>query len=370
MDYFRTSNDPPYHALARTAAEKDEVLEISSKSNSPLGRSLSAMNLRIPGHKMRPLENVYQAAKDYGSGPDPTIEELANGFKAKQAARERHARETAAGNRLTGFTVDGHHWPAASGTACYDHLWAQGAVGRYGQNLQALLKDYRGYSDMYFQPSRGLACQAAAAASTVVLLQAHQKSGRAGEPPELNDPQAYADWRRVDIETRTLQQGTPPQARATTVANIRRHERTADDVYIGRPSQWGNPFPLKDESQRATVIEKYRDQLAQAVDSGQMQTNKLAALAGKTLLCYCAPKACHGNVLARAATWAAAGADPAKADWKTDPIERDGHYAAKATTMGPPAETVRPDVRNKPARGRQPAFGREDLATLMNTRAR
>ena len=369
MRYFRSTDQPPYHTLRAQGGGNAQVLEISSKSNSPLGRSLSAMNLRVPGHKMRPLENVYQGSKDYGSGPDPSIEELPNGFQAKKAARERHARETAAGNMLVGFTVDGHHWPASSGTACYDHLWAQGAVGRYGDNLQTLLKDYQGYSDMYFRPERGLACQAAAAATTMAMLKAHDRSGASGPPPALADPKTYAQWRQVAIDSRTevVARAEKPTA---TVANIRRHQKTADDVYIGRPSPWGNPFPLTRESERGSVIEKYRDALIRSIDNGQVDVGKLARLNGKTLVCYCAPKACHGNVLAKAAQWAAKGADPKDARWKSDPIGPDGHYAVRATTIGPPAETVRPNVRAARNRGGQPAFSRESLAAAMTNRAR
>jgi len=66
------------------------------------------------------------------------------------------------------------------------------------------------------------------------------------------------------------------------------------DVYIGRPSKWGNPFPLEDESERLEVIEQYRRWIL-------MQPKLLAVileeLEGKVLGCWCAPKPCHGNVL-------------------------------------------------------------------------
>jgi hypothetical protein len=34
------------------------------------------------------------------------------------------------------------------------------------------------------------------------------------------------------------------------------------DVYIGRPSKWGNPYVMKRESDRAEVIAQYRADLA------------------------------------------------------------------------------------------------------------
>lgn len=69
------------------------------------------------------------------------------------------------------------------------------------------------------------------------------------------------------------------------------------DVYIGRPSKWGNPFRLKKEQHRADVIARYEAYI-------QTRPDLLAALGelrGKRLACYCAPKACHGDVLARLA---------------------------------------------------------------------
>jgi len=65
------------------------------------------------------------------------------------------------------------------------------------------------------------------------------------------------------------------------------------DIYIGRPSKWGNPFPLEDESQRLLVIEKYR----QWVLSQPELVAALPELRGKVLGCWCAPRPCHGDVL-------------------------------------------------------------------------
>ena len=74
-------------------------------------------------------------------------------------------------------------------------------------------------------------------------------------------------------------------------------KRAAHDVYIGRPSKWGNPFVIGRDGTREDVIAKYEAWLLE-------QTELVAALpelAGKTLGCWCAPQACHGDVLARLA---------------------------------------------------------------------
>jgi hypothetical protein len=69
------------------------------------------------------------------------------------------------------------------------------------------------------------------------------------------------------------------------------------DVYIGRGSKWGNPFKIGPDGTREEVIFKYCEYIAK-------QPDLLAAvheLRGKTIACWCAPKACHGHVLAELA---------------------------------------------------------------------
>lgn len=63
------------------------------------------------------------------------------------------------------------------------------------------------------------------------------------------------------------------------------------DVYIGRPSKWGNPF----KGSRKEVIEKYENYIR----SRPELLDCLPELYGKTLGCWCKPKACHGDVLVK-----------------------------------------------------------------------
>lgn len=72
-------------------------------------------------------------------------------------------------------------------------------------------------------------------------------------------------------------------------------KRERYDVYIGRPSKWGNPFKLNPGDDRAEVLARYEAWLRE-------QPHLLAALhelRGKVLGCWCAPKLCHGDVLAK-----------------------------------------------------------------------
>lgn len=67
------------------------------------------------------------------------------------------------------------------------------------------------------------------------------------------------------------------------------------DVYIGRPSKWGNPFVIGRDGTREQVIQKFESYLK---DSPHL-IKDLSELEGKTLGCYCSPLPCHGDVLVK-----------------------------------------------------------------------
>ena len=83
-------------------------------------------------------------------------------------------------------------------------------------------------------------------------------------------------------------------------------KKEAYDVYIGRPGPWGNPFRLEGEAARGSTLATYRVWLWEQIRNGNITVADLAGLDGKTLGCWCAPRPCHGDVLASAAAWAKA----------------------------------------------------------------
>lgn len=66
------------------------------------------------------------------------------------------------------------------------------------------------------------------------------------------------------------------------------------DIYIGRSSKWGNPFRMRDESERDKVCDDYEEWFY-TTDL----PNHLHELKGKVLGCYCKPKRCHGDFLVK-----------------------------------------------------------------------
>ena len=67
-----------------------------------------------------------------------------------------------------------------------------------------------------------------------------------------------------------------------------------DAIYIGRPSKWGNPFIIGKDGNRTDVIKKYLDWL---LSQPELLEQAREELCGKDLVCFCAPKPCHGDIL-------------------------------------------------------------------------
>ena len=73
-----------------------------------------------------------------------------------------------------------------------------------------------------------------------------------------------------------------------------------DAIYVGRPTKWGNPFVIDLDGTREEVIDKYRNWLAtKALTDFAVYGNVTikTELRGKDLVCWCAPEACHADVL-------------------------------------------------------------------------
>ena len=78
----------------------------------------------------------------------------------------------------------------------------------------------------------------------------------------------------------------------------KRHTYPADAVYVGRPSDWGNPFRAGRDGTREEVIAKFE---SYALAMLKRKPDWLDPLRGKDLVCWCFPKPCHADVLLRLA---------------------------------------------------------------------
>jgi hypothetical protein len=89
--------------------------------------------------------------------------------------------------------------------------------------------------------------------------------------------------------------------------NNLKQQKIQHSIYIGRPSKWGNPFPMKKESERQNVVLRF---FKYALKKEQYAKAIFDELNGKTLSCFCInyhddilrmrpnEMKCHGQVIA------------------------------------------------------------------------
>jgi hypothetical protein len=105
----------------------------------------------------------------------------------------------------------------------------------------------------------------------------------------------------------------PARGGVTRVVNIRslpldQSEWPADHVYIGRAnrsrgvarSKWHNPYVVCAGYSREQAVEDFEGWITDEIRH-EPERWDLSELRGKTLVCWCAPRLCHGDVLARLA---------------------------------------------------------------------
>ena len=110
------------------------------------------------------------------------------------------------------------------------------------------------------------------------------------------------------VSDKQLQESWP-----VLVVNVARADEY--DVYIGRgrggeahmnntpvgQRGWlGNPYKMGEDGSRLEVIEQFEEDFWDRLEEDEEFRGAVMELAGETLACWCAPKACHGSVIAQA----------------------------------------------------------------------
>lgn len=139
------------------------ILEISTKSTVELGIQLSAFNLQIKtrdGNKV-PVEAAYQGGKIFEHGGP--FRDLYN-LLGRQIKSDKRLKES---GDLVAFDFDGDKWALEPKTAFYDWLYVTALI--QNPELNGQLSNYKGFSDIEFNPRKSINCQARAAALFVAL---------------------------------------------------------------------------------------------------------------------------------------------------------------------------------------------------------
>ena len=152
-------------ALHDSASEKgiSPVLEISTKSENPIGYKLSAFNLRVivnRTHEMS-VESAYQGSKVFEQGGPYTDLYDVPSREAKGDPRLRGSGD------LINFNLKGDIWELNPETAFYDWIYVN-ALHQHS-NVKSEIIDFNGFTDIEFNPKKSINCQARAAALFVAL---------------------------------------------------------------------------------------------------------------------------------------------------------------------------------------------------------
>lgn len=162
ISQMRKSIDSLHEAAAKSGIEP--ILEISSKSRSALGVSLSAFNLPLqtPDGQTMSVECAFQGSKVFEKGGPYNDLYAASSRAAKTDARLRNS------GALTAFNFRGEEFPLEPKTAFYDWLYII-ALRQNKSDTAERIKAFQGFSDIVFNPARSINCQARAAALFVAL---------------------------------------------------------------------------------------------------------------------------------------------------------------------------------------------------------
>jgi len=97
------------------------------------------------------------------------------------------------------------------------------------------------------------------------------------------------------------------------VLNKRTDPIPANAFYGGRAGDWGNPFVMGRHGDRAAVVAKHEAWLR---DQHHL-LRRLDELKGRDGVCFCAPKACHLDLIVRLAN---STREERIAWWRCDPV--------------------------------------------------
>jgi|SRR6185312_11493659 len=139
------------------------LLEVSTKSEERLGQRLSAFNLKIETDiGAISIEAAYQGSKVFKSGGPYTD---IYGMDSRSAKKDERLQSS---GPLTGFNYFGKKWPLIPKTAFYDWLYLSALEAH--QDFLKRLFDYKGFTDIEFNPAKSINCQARTCALLVSLL--------------------------------------------------------------------------------------------------------------------------------------------------------------------------------------------------------
>lgn len=178
-------------ALHQAAARAgySSLLEISSKSEQKLGQHLSAFHLKVHAESVGDIrmEAAFQGSKVFERGGPYTDLYSAEGKVAKRDPRLHES------GRLTSFRFNGFSFPLEPKTIFYDWLYVT-AIFPHRDWLERLYK-YAGFTDIEFNPSKSINCQARSCALFVSLMKNGLLQQAVASPKAFTELISHYDYR-------------------------------------------------------------------------------------------------------------------------------------------------------------------------------
>jgi len=169
------------HEAAKKRFGVSAPLEVSSKSESELGRALSSFNLLITSNRGQSLsvETAFQGSKVFSHGGPYT-----DLFGLESMAAKRDSRLTESGP-LEYFEFFGRRWELRPKTAFYDWIYIH-ALQQNGR-LAAEVTDYDCFTDIEFNHERSINCQARSVALFCALYHTDQLTSALASPEKFRE---------------------------------------------------------------------------------------------------------------------------------------------------------------------------------------
>ena len=148
----------------------ENILEVSTKSETELGNRLSAFNLSYFSNQMNKrisLEAAFQGSKVFEKDGPHTDLYTKEPFEIKKD--ERIDRE----KRIIGFEFEGIKWQTEPKTAFYDWIYLKAVksnIEDLNNTIYEKIFNYNAFTDIEFNPKKSINCQARSCALYVSLV--------------------------------------------------------------------------------------------------------------------------------------------------------------------------------------------------------
>lgn len=144
-----------------------KILEVSRRSENPLGIALSAFNLKFLNidNKEYPVECVFQSSKVFANGQQ--YKDLL--YKTAKDAKTDERLKTS--GPLVKFSLNNFDWELEPKTYFYDYIYISALVRN--KNICDQLLQFDTFTDIEFNPQKSFNCQARSVAIAVTLIKSN-----------------------------------------------------------------------------------------------------------------------------------------------------------------------------------------------------